>query len=1018
MNISNSKQPVYLKQNAIIEPLFNQWYAWSYLIPPVTAAMYVANSHLKILESFIAAPQVHIDALKSPAMRGGPFIHYDESRLDEIKELREKTKYQLNSLLELEQAIKNLEKILAEEATGYSLEPLYSKVPKALKGYVELVYDLQNHPSIRLIEGLLYRSKYYQPVSQTIALSLGNVDQRSFVLSTPRLADKNCLHLNLPFADKRLDKLAQMREQPQAYQEILELLEIPPKDEPLFDKFFTKNLLNPIHKYQGNDVRVRYFGHACILIETQSVSILCDPLISYQSSEGIPRYSYADLPETIDYVLITHNHQDHVMFETLLQLRYKIKTIIVPKSNKGSIIDPSLKLILQQIGFNNIREIDELEMINIPEGEIVSLPVLGEHGDLNIATKTAYLIQVKNRSILCAADSNNIEPQLYNHLSSLVKRLDILFIGMECEGAPYTWAYGALLTQSIPRKIAQTRRLDGSNSEKAIQLINQLNPQQVYIYAMGQEPWLTFITSIQYTPDSKPILESNQVIEYCKRQNIISKRLLGCQEMILESSLESAVNINFSINLENNNQEIHIFNNMPEKYKPISEFLYKLSQLDIKISTEGDRMKCNAPKGVLTSEIKTQLKERKPEIIQYLNSKNQQTITLEDLKSDAILDESIFPQTKVVSSTPPQNILLTGATGFLGSFLLHQLLLETEAQIYCLVRSETQELAENRLINVLKSASLWDKSFQERITVIKGDLSQPLLGLSSENFLKLANQIDLIYHNGAWVHHASPYSLLKQTNVLGTQEILQLACQSKTKPVHFMSTVSVFNFNEYSQVKVINEMDNLEIGEVPNGGYAQSKWVAEKLINIAAKRGLPTSIYRIGPISGDSQTGYFNQKDFLYRLMLGYIQLGSAPQGEMLLDIIPVDYVSKAVVQLSQNPESIGQAFHLIHSQPVSSNLLFEQLSTMGYPIKRVAYQQWYSELLEIAKGSPEHALYPLVSLFSPTSSQKAKEKSMNLKFNCQNTINGLAETSIICPAIDANLLKNYISHLISQGNL
>ncbi|MDY7024683.1 MAG: thioester reductase domain-containing protein, partial [Cyanobacteriota bacterium] len=509
----------------------------------------------------------------------------------------------------------------------------------------------------------------------------------------------------------------------------------------------------------------------------------------------------------------------------------------------------------------------------------------------------------------------------------------------------FTWAYGALLTQSIPRKIAQTRRLDGSDSSKAIQLINQLNPQQVYIYAMGQEPWLTFITSIQYTPDSKPILESNRVIEYCKSRNIVSQRLLGCQEIKLEPGLEQAININFSVSPSEENPE----QTQSEYPQPISEFLFKLNQLDIKILTEGDRIRCNAPKGVLTVEIKTKIKERKPEIIQYLNTQNQQKITLEYLQAEAILDETIVPKTQVILSTQPDKILLTGATGFVGSFLLHQLLLETQAQIYCLVRSENQEQAEDKLKNVLKSASIWDESLKDRITVIKGDLSQPFLGLSSQSFQQLADEIDVIYHNGAWVHHASPYSLLKQTNVLGTQEILRLACQSKTKPVHFISTVSVFNFDEYSEVKVINEQDDIEIGAVPNGGYAQSKWVAEKLVEKAKQRGLPTYIYRLGPISGDSQTGFFNQNDFLYRLMSGYIQLGSAPEGEMLLDIIPVDYASQAIVNLSKKADFIGQAFHLIHPQPVSSNLLFEQLSEMGYPIKRIPYKEWYSKLLEIA---------------------------------------------------------------------
>jgi len=194
-----SDDKVYLKPNAIVEPLINQWYAWSYLVPPATAARYIANSHIKIMESFIEAPQVHQSALKNPAMMGGPFINYDASRVDEVKDLLEKTKSEQANLIRLAAAIQELDKILREKADGYSLEALYEKVPEELKGYVELVYDANNHPSIRFIEGLLYRCSDYQSASQTVALSLADEDTRSFVLSTPRLPDNQTLHLNFRF---------------------------------------------------------------------------------------------------------------------------------------------------------------------------------------------------------------------------------------------------------------------------------------------------------------------------------------------------------------------------------------------------------------------------------------------------------------------------------------------------------------------------------------------------------------------------------------------------------------------------------------------------------------------------------------------------------------------------------------------------------------------------------------------------------------------------------------------------
>ncbi|MEC4883851.1 MAG: MBL fold metallo-hydrolase [Scytonema sp. PMC 1070.18] len=523
---------VYLKQNVILEPLFNQWYAWSYLISPVTAAMYIAHSHLKIMQSFVSAPQVHITTLKNPKMLGGPFINYGTDKVEEIKNLMEKTLNEQAHMLELAEAIKTLNTMLLDEATGYSLEALYQKVPEILKGYVELVYDLNNHPAFRLIEGFLYKSLYYNKSSQSIALfAIETEEQRSFAFSTPRIKTEKNLLLNIPFSSPAIDDLFRMKRTSHSLSDIKEKLSINPDQEELFLSFFTEEKYQHHSQYTNDDVRIRYFGHACLLIESKDVSILCDPIISYQYDSEISRYTYSDLPEKIDYVLITHNHQDHCLFETLLQLRHKVENIVVPKSNGGSLVDPSLKLILQQIGFKKVIELDEIENIDITDGTIIGLPFLGEHADLNIRTKIAYLLKIKGKSIVIAADSNNIENQIYQHLYTYFGRIDVLFLGMECEGAPLSWLYGPLLTKQLPRKMDQSRRFDGSNSEKAINMVHQLNPQQVYVYAMGLEPWLTYITSIQYDEKSSPIVESNKLITECKNHGIEAERLFGQKEI-------------------------------------------------------------------------------------------------------------------------------------------------------------------------------------------------------------------------------------------------------------------------------------------------------------------------------------------------------------------------------------------------------------------------------------------------------------------------------------------------------
>ncbi|MBE9162159.1 non-ribosomal peptide synthetase [Tychonema sp. LEGE 06208] len=388
-----------------------------------------------------------------------------------------------------------------------------------------------------------------------------------------------------------------------------------------------------------------------------------------------------------------------------------------------------------------------------------------------------------------------------------------------------------------------------------------------------------------------------------------------------------------------------------------------------------------------------------------------------DINAEAILDPVIRPETAIFEPTAePTRILLTGATGFLGAFLLRELLLQTQAQIYCLVRSDNAESAKKRIQSSLEYYSICDEHLHYRIIPIAGDLAQPLLGLSEEQFRELASQIDVIYHNGAFVKFTYPYSVLKLSNVLGTQEILRLASQIKLKPVHFVSTISVFSSAGESGVKVVGEQDELTPGEVLKGAYPQSKWVAEKLVEIARYRGIPVSIYRPGRISGHSQTGACNSSDSLYRLLAGCVQLGCVPDGNWMMNVAPVDYVSRAIVHLSRQKESIGKNFHLVNPHSFYLSELVGWIRSSGYPIERVCYETWQAEIVNRAGNSPENALYPLVGLFSEKVSETEMSQSGTLQFDCKNTLDGLATTAITCPQADANLFRTYLSYLADCG--
>jgi L-ascorbate metabolism protein UlaG (beta-lactamase superfamily) len=535
-----NERKVYLRPNVVLEPLIDRWYAWSHLISPATAALNMVGRHITLMESYISAPEIHAQAVINPNMRGGPFVDLGGVHVEEVNELLKSTLQKRDLLVQFAKAIKELDRLLLLEAQGFGLEKLYGRIPDLLKGYVELFYDRNNNPGFRFFESLLYQSEYYDKSAQSIALWITNNDYRPFCLSTPRLDNTDTIHLNLPFEDKGIDELARMKRVPQTLHHIKELLGISESQKSLFETFFTEIPPVEYEKYEGDKIRMRYFGHACILIETKDISVLVDPLVSYYGYQPeVDHFSFEDLPDTIDYVLITHNHQDHILFETLLPLRHRIKNIIVPSSASGKLEDPDLKLMFNAIGFKNVVAINEMEIVQFGDLSLVGLPFIGEHSDLNILTKSCFLVEISGFKLLFLADSRIVESSLYKHIHKNIGDVDVMFLGMECDGAPLTWLYGPLMSKKLTRDQDGSRRLAGSNCQEGMSLVDIFHPKEVYVYAMGQEPWLEFISSVKYTDDSNPIVQSNELVKLCKEKGLIAERLYGEKELLYQRQKKS-----------------------------------------------------------------------------------------------------------------------------------------------------------------------------------------------------------------------------------------------------------------------------------------------------------------------------------------------------------------------------------------------------------------------------------------------------------------------------------------------
>lgn len=512
---------VFLKPDVKMELLACRWFAWPHLIAPVPHAMNVAFRHLPLMQSFVANPQVHVAAASDPNMLGGPFLDLPASAVPEVKTLIQQTTNQYPQLITFAKDFKAFDQNLQNGADGYCLNGFYEKMPNSLAGAAEISYDLNNNPALRVIEEIVYKYHLDNRPCQEICLSHTKDSERKFFMTTPRMSAPGNVFASMDFSSPKLDALSLMRIKPGSLEEMSKALDINPASRDAFNNLFTTE--TPARKtpdYAGDDVRVRYFGHACVLLQTARTTILVDPTVTWDANDKDGRYTFADLPDVIDYVIISHCHQDHFSPELLVQLRHRVRRIIVPRNGGGNIADPSMKLILQRLGFTNIDVVDAFDTIKFDEGEIISLPFSGEHADLNIHSKQTIFIKMKGKRFFFLVDSDAIDPALYKAVVEVVGRPDAMFIGMECFGAPLSWLYGPLMTKPVSRRNDESRRLSGSNCERAWRLVKDLGCSKAYIYAMGQEPWLRYLMGLEYTPDAIQLQQARSFVDRCTEAGV------------------------------------------------------------------------------------------------------------------------------------------------------------------------------------------------------------------------------------------------------------------------------------------------------------------------------------------------------------------------------------------------------------------------------------------------------------------------------------------------------------------
>ena len=387
-------------------------------------------------------------------------------------------------------------------------------------------------------------------------------------------------------------------------------------------------------------------------------------------------------------------------------------------------------------------------------------------------------------------------------------------------------------------------------------------------------------------------------------------------------------------------------------------------------------------------------------------------------------DITINPDYDVRQVSDPKAILLTGATGFVGAHLLAELLVTTRAELYCLVRQRSRISPQQRLNEILNRYQITLSAEQyARVHLIPGDVAEHDFSLSPEHFRELSQRIDIIYHSASAVNFIQPYSYMKRDNVQGLREIIRFAAYRRTKPLMLMSTISVYSWGHlHTGKRVMLESDDIDQNlpaVITDIGYVRSKWVMEKIADLAASQGLPLMTFRLGYATFHSRTGVSASYQWWGRLVKTCITSGTLPVLQDLREgLTTVDYMTQSIAHITRNPQALGKKFNLIHQH--QNNLTLQAFFRLlerecGYRFRQLPFDQWRAQWEHDANAP----LYPLLSLFrdNMVNGQSTVQLYQNTyQWDCSNLQHFLRHSGIEEPRFTRQMLLNYLRQSIGTS--
>ncbi len=360
-------------------------------------------------------------------------------------------------------------------------------------------------------------------------------------------------------------------------------------------------------------------------------------------------------------------------------------------------------------------------------------------------------------------------------------------------------------------------------------------------------------------------------------------------------------------------------------------------------------------------------------------------------------------------------ILLTGATGFLGSYLLSSLLQkDSEARIFCLVRGENEAHGLRRIKEALLSYDLSIENLSSRVEVVLGDLAHDRFGLTKSVYEKLAGQVDLIFHSGAAINWLGSYESLAEINVEGTKRVIEFSNTDRIKTLHYISTTAIYYSLDIVKHGYLNKEVGLEGFSRHIIGYFKTKWVAEQLVQEAFDAGLPGIITRPTFISGTLKSGYLPENDLTRLFLIACLDCGGIPDIDLFVDAIPVDIVAAAILNVATFENPSMRTYNISNPAGISLNKLGTVAEAIGLPVRLCSHEEWQLKLKQGHQTPPQRILRKLTRAM-PGAENGFLNFLAEADYNVEDidTDEALVGTGIVCPELNEDILMTYMGGIL-----